>query len=62
MIIEVSDIVARTNTSACKKHQKCNTQVKRGSVNIANRESNLIKAAILNDEDPSLIEWLPKFV
>ena len=55
-IIEVTDICNNTNTLACTKYQKCSTYVKRGSLDIANRESNLIKKALQVNEDPYLIK------
>ena len=55
-IVSVTDTCITTNSTACKKYQKCSTYVKRGSVDIANKETNLIKKAIECGENPSLIK------
>ena len=55
-IIDVSDTCIKTNETAIAKYQKCSTYVKRGSVDIANKEHNLIKKAVDNNEDPYLIK------
>ena len=54
-IVIVADTCIDTNKQSNAKYQKCSTYIKRGSVNIANRETGLIKNAITKNEDPYLI-------
>ena len=60
-ILRLTEDCLKTNTAATAKYQKCSTYIKRGSVNIAKRESTLIKNALSNKEDPSLIQTLHHF-
>ena len=60
-ILSVADSCLKTNSVASTKFQKCSTYMKTGCALIANREVNMINAALSNNENPSLIKRLHYF-
>ena len=54
-ILSVTNSCIETNCKSSEKYQKCSTYIKRGSVDIANREVNMVKHAISNNENPSIM-------
>ena len=60
-ILSVTNGCLATNSAASLKYQKCSIYIKRGSVDIANKETSLIKSAIRNKEDPNEIKSIHHF-
>ena len=60
-ILSVSNGCLATNSAASLKYQKCSIYIKRGSVDIANKETSLIKSAIRNKENPNEIKSIHHF-
>ena len=54
-ILSVTNSCIETSSKSSEKYQKCSTYIKRGSVDIANREVNMVKKAISNNENPSIM-------